>query len=132
MAGERPLTIVSEMAKQGGMKNEPETVICTYRVKASARSAFVELLKEHWPTLHAAGLVTDTPVRHYVGEGGRGETPGPVFVEIFEWTSAEAPNVAHNTPEVMRVWEGMGQLVEERDGRPAMEFPHFAPFEPGA
>jgi len=33
----------------------------------------------------------------------------------------------HMSPEVMAVWEPMGALVEERDGRKAMEFPHVQP-----
>jgi hypothetical protein len=109
------------------MKNEPVTVICTYRVKASDQDDFVLLLREHWPTLRAAGLVTETPVQHFLGDDGG---LGPRFVEIFEWTDEEAPGIAHSTPEVMRCWEGMGKHVEERGpDKPAMEFPHFAPFQ---
>jgi hypothetical protein len=36
----------------------------------------------------------------------------------------EGPNMAHELPEVMSVWESMGKLCEARDGRPPMEFPH--------
>ena len=110
------------------MKNQPQTVICTYRVKAADQDAFVAILRDHWSVLREAGLATDKPVQHFLGDDGG---KGPVFVEIFEWTSDEAPKIAHNTPEVMRVWEGMGQFVEARDGKPAMEFPHFQPFSPG-
>ena len=31
--------------------------------------------------------------------------------------------------EVMQVWEAMGALVEERDGKPMFEFPHVARVE---
>ncbi len=34
---------------------------------------------------------------------------------------------AHQSPEVMAVWEAMGKHMEERLGRPAMEFPHVEP-----
>jgi len=34
---------------------------------------------------------------------------------------------AHQSPEVMAVWEAMGKQTEERLGRPAMEFPHVEP-----
>jgi hypothetical protein len=45
-------------------------------------------------------------------------------VELLTWKNAEAPNTAHELPEVMAVWEPMGMLCEKRDGRPPMEFPH--------
>ena len=43
------------------------------------------------------------------------------YVEVFEWISADAPNTAHQTPDVMKVWEPMGACCEE------MDFPHFEP-----
>ena len=106
------------------------TVICTYRVKAGARDAFLELLKKHWPALRSVGLASETPPMileaHPDGKPQHSET-GPTFVEIFSWASAEASGVAHKTPQAMAVWEPMGALVESRDGRPAMEFPHYRP-----
>jgi hypothetical protein len=110
------------------MWNE-HTNICTYRVKPGARDQFLELLRKHWPTLHKAGLATGTPAVHFeaVPSGSRHDESGTTFVEIFSWSSAEAPNIAHSTPEIMAVWEPMGGLVEARDGRPAMEFPNFRP-----
>ncbi len=105
------------------------TNICTYRVKAGRRDEFVKLLRRHWPALHGAGLVTDTPAVHFeaVPGGGRHNESGTTFVEIFSWASADSQNVAHHTPAVMAVWEPMGGLVESREGRPAMEFPTFRP-----
>ena len=100
------------------------TVMCTYRVQAGKEEAFKALLSRHWPTLNRLGLVTaDKPqFFHGLDESGK-----PYFVEIFSWKDAEAPNTAHMNPEVMSVWEPMGALVEERNGRPSMEFPHVQP-----
>jgi hypothetical protein len=110
------------------MENQPVTVICTYRVKAADQDAFRHDLRRHWPTLHAAGLVTDAPARHYLGDDGG---LGPCFVEIFEWKDEEASRLAHDLPEVLRVWEGLGRHVEERGpAKPGMEFPHFQPLQP--
>jgi hypothetical protein len=106
------------------------TNICTYRVKAGARDQFIALLRKHWPILHAAGLATDTPALHFeaeVGGKGRHNETGTTFVEIFSWSRPDGPEIAHNTPAIMAVWEPMGALVEERDGRPAMEFPNYRP-----
>ena len=106
------------------------TVICTYRVRDGARDEFLALLERHWPTLHAAGLVTDEPAIAFesltTGKPQHDES-GTTIVEIFSWASADAAGIAHRTPAVMAVWEPMGALVEARDGRPAMEFPHYRP-----
>jgi hypothetical protein len=106
------------------------TNICIYRVKAGARDAFIALLRKHWPALRAAGLATDTPALHFeaqIGGDSRHNETGTTFVEIFSWSRPDAPDIAHNTPAIMAVWEPMGALVEERDGRPAMEFPTYRP-----
>lgn len=97
------------------------TAICTYRVRAGEEAKFEDLLRQHWPTLHRLGLVTSAGSIIYRGHDGE----GPVYLEIIEWVDAKAPEEAHHTPEVMKVWEPMGQLVEPRGGRPPMEFPHF-------
>lgn len=108
-----------------------EVNICTYRVKAGARDEFVELLKRHWPALRQAGLATDTPAMHFeyvpTSKSSRHGESGITFVEIFSWLRPDGPNLAHQTPEVMAIWEPMGGLVEERDGRPSMEFPNYQP-----
>ncbi len=106
------------------------TNICTYRVKAGARDQFVELLRNHWPTLHKSGLASDTPAIFFeaeVGDENRHNETGTTFVEIFSWSRPDGPQLAHQMPAVMAVWEPMGGLVEERDGRPGMEFPRFLP-----
>lgn len=102
------------------------TVICTYRVKPGEEDAFKALLAKHWPALKSVGLATDDRPLIYVGKD---DTGGPVFTEIFTWTSANAPQLAHEKPEVMAVWEPMGAICEPRGDRPPMEFPHVATVE---
>src|SRR4051812_48662357 len=96
------------------------TVICTYRVQAGADDRFLDLLRRHWPTLHELGVVTDEPAAVYRSVA----TGPPTFVEIFTW-GEEGFARAREHPDVLAIWEPMEQLCEERDGRPAMEFPHF-------
>ena len=106
------------------------TNICTYRVKAGAREQFVALLRKHWPALHENGLATDTPAMCFEAEiagDSRHNESGTTFVEIFSWSRADASQLAHQTPAIMAIWEPMGGLVEERDGRPGMEFPSYRP-----
>jgi hypothetical protein len=102
-------------------RTEPPTVIATYRVAPGREDEFVALLERHYPTLKSVGLVTDAPpvVYRNVDEKGRS-----TYFEIFEWKDADAPDTAHHLPEVMAVWEAMGTLAEDRDGRPKFEFPH--------
>ena len=102
-------------------KTDPETVVAIYRVRKERLDAFLTLLRKHYPTLVRAGLVTaDEPIV-YQGEEQGG---GPILFEIFTWKNANAPEVAHQTPEVMQIWEAMGTMVEERGGKPKFEFPH--------
>lgn len=97
------------------------TVICTYRVAPGQEEAFRGLLDKHWTTLERLNLTTPEPTQVYRGQDPEGR---PFFVEIFTWISADAPRIAHESPEVVAIWEPMATLCEERDGRPAMEFPH--------
>ena len=96
----------------------PSKVFCHYRVAPGNEAAFETLLKEHWPTLHRLGLVTDEPSLQFKGEDQEG---GPLYIEIFDWLDG-ADARAHEHPEVMAIWEPM-------DGKPNMEFPHLEPFD---
>lgn len=106
------------------------TSLCVYRVKPGSESAFRGLLAKHWPTLRRVGLGADEPSIIY--EGSEGDN-APMFFELLHWEDDEGPNMAHEIPDVMAVWEPMGQLCETRGGRPAMEFPRVerieVPFE---
>lgn len=97
------------------------TVICTYRVRPGGEAEFEQLLAAHQPALRRLGLLADTPARVLRSVDGG----GPAYVEIFEWIDEEAAARAAEIPEVVDVWEPMAALCESRDGRPAMEFPHF-------
>lgn len=104
------------------------TNICTYRVKPNARKKFLELLKIHWSTLRKNGLAAATPPIFFEANSEFEPSPdetGTTFVEIFCWENEKSSALAHRIPEVMSVWEPMGGLVEDRDGRPGMEFPSF-------
>ncbi len=99
----------------------PETVIAIYRVRADQEAAFFAILAKHHPALHGVGLVTDEPPVVYRGEEKDGQ---PIVFEIFTWKDGDAANTAHQLPEVMAIWEPMGEMCEERGGKPKFEFPH--------
>jgi hypothetical protein len=97
------------------------TVTATYRVPKTAESAFVKLLKVHWPTLRRLKLVGPAkPVILRAEEKG-----GALYIEVFDWVSMAAVNLAHRAPEVAAVWDAMGRVCSPRAGKPPMEFPHF-------
>jgi hypothetical protein len=47
-----------------------------------------------------------------IDKRGHGEAE-PYFVELMSWRDAEASDIAHQTPEIMAIWEPMGPLLEE-------------------
>jgi hypothetical protein len=96
-----------------------QTVICTYRVRADAEDAFRALLRRHWPTLHELEFVTDDPPVIY-----REVADQPTYVEIFTWVEGGFEQ-AHEHPAVLAIWEPMDPLLEDRDGQPKWQFPHY-------
>jgi hypothetical protein len=105
---------------------EMVTSLCIYRVKSGSEQAFRKLLAKHWPALRRVGLAADRPSTVYAGSEGEN---APIFVELLHWIDATGADKAHELPDVMAVWEPMGQLCEKRGGRPAMEFPRVEPIE---
>ena len=96
--------------------------VCTYRVREGQDEAFLALMRNHVPTLRRLGLLAEEPSLLFQGKDESGKT---FVVEVLRWKSEEAPDLAEQMPDVLRLWEGLGKLVEARLGRPAMEFPHM-------
>jgi hypothetical protein len=88
---------------------KPVEVLVVYRLKKGAEAEFRPLLARHWPTLDRLGLVTRDRPRIWKGQDKEG---GVAYVEIFSWKDGQAAGVAHETPEVMQIWEPMGPLLE--------------------
>src|SRR3954464_12448618 len=91
-------------------KSKPVLTYVTYRPKKGKEEALFALVQKHWPTLQKTGLVTGDPATLYKATNKR--TGEVYFVEIFSWRDAEASTIAHQTPEVMAVWEPMGPIME--------------------
>jgi hypothetical protein len=99
-----------------------ETVVCTYRVRTASEDAFVGLLRKHGEVLRTLGFVTGRPLVTLR------QTDEPTYLEVFTWVDGGFGQ-AHEHPDVLAVWEAMDPLLEERDGRPKWEFPHFVPVD---
>lgn len=96
-----------------------QTVIGTFRVRAEAEAEFAALLRQHWPTLSDLGFVTGEPSLIYRSVEGP-----PTYVEIFTW-AADGYEHAREHPAVLAIWGPMDALLEERDGQPKWDFPHY-------
>jgi hypothetical protein len=103
-----------------------QTVIGTFRVREGAEAEFAKLLGRHWPILHELGFVTDEQsVIYRSGDGGL------TYVEIFTWAEG-GYELAREHPAVLAIWGPMDALLEDRDGQPKWEFPHYQRVSLGA
>lgn len=74
-----------------------------YKPNEGKEAELMEILKKHIPTLSELGLITDrAPVTLRTEEG--------VIVEVFEWTSQEAVDMAHRHPAIGQLWGAMGPI----------------------
>jgi len=90
----------------------PVRVLCIYRVKDGKADEFRPFLEKHWRTLDSVGLVTSEPARWYQSQD---KERRKCFVEIFQWKDVNAPQTAHQMPEVLAVWEPMGALTDDME-----------------
>jgi hypothetical protein len=91
--------------------NAPVANIVTYVPKKGQEAELLALVKKHEPALRKVGLVTAEPFRVWKAFDIRKEREA--FIEYFQWKDGRASDVAHQTPEVMAVWEPMGPVLEE-------------------
>ncbi len=99
------------------MIGEGVIVICAYRAHLGQEEALDDLVAEHVPSLRAGGFVTARP--SIVAKAKDGSV-----VEIFEWASERAIELAHADEVVRAIWERfeavcetvpVGELAEAKD-----------------
>jgi len=78
--------------------NQGVLVIVAYRPKPGQEAALLELAKQHVPILRGQGLVTERPVQVMRAADG-------TIIEVFEWKSPAAIDVAHTNQAVLKMWE---------------------------
>ena len=88
----------------------PVLMLVKYQPKPGTEEQLLELVRKHWPTLRQLRLTTSTPAQLYRSVDKR--SGRPAIFEMFEWVDDTASDTAHQTPEVMAVWEPMGPLLE--------------------
>ncbi|OOE12731.1 hypothetical protein [Fictibacillus arsenicus] len=82
-----------------------------------------EVLKNHIKTLEAEKLITQRePIRAIASDG--------TVIEIFEWRSEHAKDAAHESRNVMKVWNEIMEIAEIKSLSSLVEanhpFPNFA------
>ena len=87
------------------------SAIVIYRPKRGRQAQLKALVQRHWPTLNRLGLSTRRPARLWRAADKRGGAIA--FVEMFEWKDGGASGLAHQTPEVMKLWEAMGPHLQQ-------------------
>lgn len=106
----------------------PEIVFCAYRPREGKADELLALVKQHLPTLRRLELATDRPAICCRAADG-------TIIEVFEWATADSARLAHEHPEVARIWEAMGEVAELPPPGEVAEmgktFPHFAPVDLG-
>lgn len=90
--------------------SEPVTTLVIYRPKPGAEQALEALVRKHLPVLRGLGLLGPGQSIAFRAEDKRSHDVS--FVELFQWKDGQASEVAHQTPEVMAVWETMGPLLD--------------------
>ena len=91
--------------------SQPVQMLVTYRPKPGKEKDFLPLLERHWPALDRAGLVSKTPPKFFRSID---KSSGKVaYIEIFEWKDDQSSDVAHQTPEIVSLWEPMGAVLED-------------------
>ena len=72
--------------------------IACYRPRPGKESMLLDVVKEHYPLLKAEGLVTDRPP--YIMQA-----KDNTIIEVFEWKSIEAKELAHRNEAVGKLWK---------------------------
>jgi quinol monooxygenase YgiN len=93
--------------------SKPVTVLVTYRPKPGMEEALADLVRRHAPALRSTGLLGPAGARAWRATDKRGHGGGSYFVELMQWRDEEASGLAHQTPEVMAVWEPMDAALEQ-------------------
>lgn len=101
-----------------------QVVFALYRPHPGKDAELRRLIAQHLPVLRRLELATERPAILVRAKDG-------TYIEVFEWRTEESAKLAHEHPEVARVWEAMDQVAEF----PALEsleeakerFSHFEP-----
>ena len=118
------LTIASSAFAFAQADAEPETVLVRYHVQAGKQPEMEALIRKQWAALRRLDVVEEQPhvVLRGTEDGGK-----PVFVEVFTWRTADAPD--HLPAEIQTLWSAMNKAVESRGGRAGIDIRAMTPVQ---
>src|SRR5262245_24506208 len=95
--------------------SKPVPTLVIYRPKPGKENELQALVEKHWPVLDKLGLVTSDKAQIWKARDKRrdGGPEAPYFIELMSWKDEKSSDIAHQTPEVMAVWEPMGGVLED-------------------
>jgi quinol monooxygenase YgiN len=100
-----------------------QMVIVVYRPKPGREAELLELVRGHVPALRAEGMATERPPLVMRAADG-------CILEVFEWTSAQAVEGAHHSPNVMAMWSRFAEVCDYETLASLPEAQRlFSPFE---
>jgi hypothetical protein len=79
--------------------------IACYRAKPGREEELLAVVREHMPALRAEGLVSDRPPHFMQAKDG-------TIIEVFEWKSSEAKDIAHRNEAVGKIWARFSACAE--------------------
>jgi quinol monooxygenase YgiN len=88
---------------------KPVPTLVSYYPKPGKEAEMLALVKKHWPTLRRLGLASEKPAQ--IWRAHEKDSTSTYFVELFEWADEKSSDVAHQTPDVMAIWEPMGPIL---------------------
>ncbi|HMQ68972.1 MAG TPA: hypothetical protein PKA90_08210 [Ignavibacteria bacterium] len=80
-------------------------VIACFKPKEGKSELLLEAVKEHLPLLRKEGLITER-------EGIIMRSKDGSIIEVFEWRSEDAVNMAHTNKSVLKLWEKFEEACE--------------------
>lgn len=101
-------------------------VIACYRPKPGKKEALAQLMREHLSILRSQNLVTDRDSIMMEAKDG-------TIIEVFEWRSSEALELAHTNPTITAMWAQYAEVCEYvpigEIEESAQLFSEFTPFQ---
>ncbi|MBM7585140.1 quinol monooxygenase YgiN [Bacillus pakistanensis] len=105
--------------------NQSLLTIALYKPYAEKEKELNDILKNHVSTLQEEELITSLEPIRILSKNG-------TVMEIFEWRSEEAKDLAHQSNQVMTIWENMMEVAEMKSLSSLPEastlFPNFKPY----
>jgi hypothetical protein len=106
---------------------KPETILVTFHARPGAEKELEQVIERHWNTARRLNLIAPEP---HLTVRGTEDGSRTYFVHIFTWRDPSIPDAA--PPEIQAIWADMNRLVENRGGKPGLNFEEVFPVQEGS